>query len=544
MVGSLDFSELRDLFSILLLQVSMWGSDSFLVIGPSEPIVAMLGTDTVLPCRVSPAMNVESMELRWFRSQFSEAVYVYKDGMEQAGEQLVDFKGRAELVKDYITEGRVAVRIYGLRISDNGIYKCFFQKGSDYEEATLELKVIGLGSGPRVFMVGPEDKGIKLTCTGKGWFPQPEVQWTDARGEKIPSLSEDENQDDDGLFQIEASLIVRDSSKTEVSCSMKNPFFGQEQVETISIPESFFPRTSPWKGAFAVTFLLLGIFLSAVVFLALKERQEKKRVQEVQKEKEKESEAKELLKKELDRRKQLYQRDWRKAKLYADWRKEQFKAVAVTLDQDNAHKSLIISENRKQVSSKGNVPQDGDASVYQGQEESEAVFSVLGQNSFETGRYYWEVEVNIGTEAVPETKWAVGVCLNSVTRKGWFVESPEKGFWVLAYKEGEFKVPITSESLSPRQHHQRIGVFLDQEDGDLSFYNMLDGSHIFSFIGVTLHKTLHPYFSLQGAGTSVTICSTSDDTENCPDSSPNTSVTHLRSGDMGVPQEANRLLPA
>ncbi|XP_032194263.1 butyrophilin subfamily 1 member A1-like [Mustela erminea] len=544
MVGSLGFSALRDLFSFLLLQVSMWGSDSFLVIGPSEPIVAMLGTDTVLPCRVSPAMNVESMELRWFRSQFSEAVYVYKDGMEQAGEQLVDFKGRAELVKDYITEGRVAVRIYGLRISDNGIYKCFFQKGSDYEEASLELKVIGLGSGPRVFMVGPEDKGIRLTCTSKGWFPQPEVQWTDARGEKIPSLSEDENQDDDGLFQIEASLIVKDSSKTEVSCSMKNPFFGQEQVETISIPESFFPRTSPWKGAFAGTFLLLGIFLSAVVFLAWKERQEKKRVQEVQKEKEKESEAKELLKKELDRRKELYQRDWRKAKLYADWRKEQFKAVAVTLDSERLPGSLIISNNKKQVSLMGNVPRDGDASVDQGKEESEAVLSVLGQNSFETGRYYWEVEVNIGTEAGSETKWAVGVCLDSVTRDGWFVESPEKGFWVLTYKEGELKVPIASESLSPRQHPQRIGVFLDQEDGDLSFYNMLDGSHIFSFIGVTLHQTLRPYFSLQGAGTSVTICTTSDDTDNCPDSSPNTSVTHLRSGDMGVPQEANHLLLA
>lgn len=150
----------------------------------------------------------------------------------------------------------------------------------------------------------------------------------------------------------------------------------------------------------------------------------------------------------------------------------------------------------------------------------------------------------MGTKAGPETKWAVGVCLDSVTREGWFVESPEKGFWVLTYKEREFKVPTASESLSLRQHPQRIGVFLDQEDGDLSFYNMLDGSHIFSFLGVTLSTTLRPYFSLQGAGTSVTICSTSDDTENCPDSSPNTSVTHLRSGDMGVPQEANRLLPA
>ena len=121
----------------------LYSTDSFLVIGPSEPIFAMLGTDTVLPCRVSPAMSVENMELRWFRSQFSEAVYVYKDGTEQVEEQLVDFKGRAELVKDYINEGRVAVRIYSLRISDNGMYKCFFKKDNDFEEATLELKVVG-----------------------------------------------------------------------------------------------------------------------------------------------------------------------------------------------------------------------------------------------------------------------------------------------------------------------------------------------------------------------------------------------------------------
>lgn len=100
----------------------------------------------------------------------------------------------------------------------------------------MTISSLGLGSCPRVFIVGPEDTGIRLTCTGKGWFPQPEVQWKDATGEKISSLSEVETQDDDGLFQIEASLIVRDSSKREVSCYTKNPFFGQEQVETISIP--------------------------------------------------------------------------------------------------------------------------------------------------------------------------------------------------------------------------------------------------------------------------------------------------------------------
>ncbi|XP_006764420.1 PREDICTED: butyrophilin subfamily 1 member A1-like [Myotis davidii] len=539
-VGSLDFSLPRDLFSILLLQVSMWGSDSFTVLAPSEPIVALLGADTALPCRVAPAMSAEDMELRWFRSRFADAVYAYEDRVEQTEQQLVDFRGRAELVKDHIAEGRVAVRIRSVRVSDNGMYTCFFKKGNDFEEAILELKVIGLGSGPNVFMVGPEDGGIRLKCTGKRWFPQPEVQWKDVTGEKIPSLSEDKTQDDDGLFQIEASLVVRDSSWREVSCTMKNPFFGQEQVETIFIPEPFFPRTSPWKVAFAVTFLILGIFIGAVVFLTWKEQQERKRVQEAQEEKEKESQAKESLKKELDRRKELYNQDWRKAGLYADWRKEHFKAVAVTLDPDTAHTKLILSEDRTHVSSKENVSQNHDGPA---QQEQEDTFSVLGQNCFTAGRHYWEAEVKVGTGG-PGTRWALGVCSATVRREGWFVESPEKNFWVVAYKEGEIRVLTSqSEPLSLRQCPHKIGVFLDWEAGDVSFYNMDDGSHMYSFTRIQFCGILRPYFSLQGPGTSVAICTASDHTENCPDSSPKTSVTHSRSSDMGVPQEANSLLP-
>ncbi|TKC38443.1 hypothetical protein EI555_002545, partial [Monodon monoceros] len=415
--------------------------NSFLVIGPSEPIVAVLGADTVLPCRVSPAMSVENMEIRLFHSQFSDAVYVYQNGMEQAGEQLVDFKGRAELVKDYITEGRVAVRMTASGSQTMECTNVFFKK-----------EVISLGSGTHIFMVGPEDEGIRLKCTGKGWFPQPEIQWEDAKGEKIPSLAEDKTQDNDGLFQFEASLLVRDRSKTEVSCSMKNPFFGQEQV------------------AFVVTLVILGAFTGAVVYLAQNERQKKKKLSEVKKEKEKESKAK-------ARRKKLYQQDWRKAELYA---------VVFTLDPATALPNLILSESRKHIYSKESVSQNGDAPTHQEQGESEAIFSVLGKIFLTVERQYWEVE---------------------------------------------------RKPLSLRQHSCKIGVFLDWDAGNVSFYSMIDGSHIYPFTGITFCGTLHPYFSLQGAGASLTICAASDHTENCPDSSPKTSLTHLSNCDTSVPQE-------
>ncbi|XP_004617796.2 butyrophilin subfamily 1 member A1-like [Sorex araneus] len=538
MLDSLDFSLSRDLFTILLLQVTIWRSDSFLVIGPSEPIVAMLGAETVLPCRVSPAMSVENMELRWFRSQISETVYLYQNGMEQVEEQVVDFKGRTELVKDYITEGRVAVRIYSLQVSDNGIYKCLFKKGNDFEEATLELKVIGLGSGPHVSIVSPEDKGIRLRCTGKGWYPQPEVQWNNARGEKMPSLSEEETINEDGLYNIQASIIVEDSSNREVSCSLKNPFFGQEQVETISIPEPFFPRSSPWKAAFAVTFFLLGIFMCSVLLLAWKRLQEKKETRNIQEEKNKETQKRESLEKQLLQRKELYQQDWRKAQLYADWRKEQFKAVAVTLDPDGAHSNLNLSDDKTKVSMK-NAPQTSDTCTKQ--QQVETICSVLGKNSFKDGRYYWEVEVK--TEENTENRWALGVCSDTVKRKGWFIESTDRNFWVMGYEDGKFKVFSSKpEFLLLRQQPSRIGVFLDYDGGDLSFYNMNDGSHIYSFTEITFFGTLRPYFSLQGAVMFVITCLDSDHAENQSNSSQKTSAFNVSSNNMDVPQEATSLL--
>ncbi|XP_006163749.1 butyrophilin subfamily 1 member A1 [Tupaia chinensis] len=536
MRGSLDFSLPSNLFRILLFQVSMWVTDSFSVIGPLEPIVATLGKDTLLPCRVSPAMSVENMELRWFRSQFSEAVYVYQDGKEQVGEQLVDFKGRVELVKDHISEGRVAVRIRNLQVSDHGMYKCFFKKGSDFEEADLELKVIGLGSSPHILIVGLEDEGIKLTCKGQGWFPQPEVQWKNEKGEKIPTLSEKEIQDDDGLFQIESSLVVRDSSKRKVSCSIKTPFSEQEKVETISIPEPFFPRTSPWKVALAVTFPIFVICVFAALFWVRKEKQKYRIICKAKEEKEEESKAKELLKKELDRRKELYLQDWRKAKLYADWRKEQFQAVDVLLDPATAHPNLILSQNGRHVSTGHEVAENGGAPTHQGQ--SDTIFSVLGQNCLTAGRHYWEVEVNRGTEVESGTRWALGVCSQTVKREGWFKESPEKNFWVLAWEEGKIMIPTSKLEIPPlKQHPHRIGVFLDWDGGDVSFYNMLDGSHIYSFAGIVFNGVLCPYFSIQGAGASMTILLASDGIENCPDSSQKPS-------DTVVPQETKPLLPS
>nr|XP_045722099.1 butyrophilin-like protein 2 [Mirounga angustirostris] len=207
-------------------------TEEFVVIGSSDPIVAVLGGSITLPCRVSPAMSVENMELRWFRSKFSEAVFIYQNQQEQREEQLAQYTGRTSLVKDFLTRGEAAVRIHDVQAFDNGLYTCFFRKGSFYEEAGLELKVAGVGSAPQVHITG-----VRVVCMASGWFPKPQVQWRAVSGEKFLTFSETQAQDAEGLFTMEATLVVRHSSSGNVTCSVLNPILGQEKEVAIFIPD-------------------------------------------------------------------------------------------------------------------------------------------------------------------------------------------------------------------------------------------------------------------------------------------------------------------
>lgn len=55
-------------------------------------------------------------------------------------------------------------------------------------------------------------------------------------GVKLQSLTESHTQDEDGLFHVEASLVVTDSSLGNVTCSIQNPLSGQEKVSAIFLP--------------------------------------------------------------------------------------------------------------------------------------------------------------------------------------------------------------------------------------------------------------------------------------------------------------------
>jgi hypothetical protein len=93
--------------------------------------------------------------------------------------------------------------------------------------------------------------------------------------------------------------------------------------------------------------------------------------------------------------------------------------------------------------------------------------------------------------------WDVGICRDNVTRKGRVTMSPQYGFWTIRrYGEEFWAITSPETQLILREYPHRVGIFLDYEAGDVSFYNMIDGSHIFTFPQTTFQGVLRPLFRL------------------------------------------------
>ncbi|XP_062849721.1 E3 ubiquitin-protein ligase TRIM21-like [Trichomycterus rosablanca] len=168
-----------------------------------------------------------------------------------------------------------------------------------------------------------------------------------------------------------------------------------------------------------------------------------------------------------------------------DLKRIQQYAVDITLDPDTANSKLILSDDGKQVrhgDKRQNFPDS--------QERFISCPCVLGKQGFSSGRFYYEVQV------CRKTDWALGVTRVSTNKKGKVIISPKFGYWIVWLKnKTEYEAcdspPVL---LTLKQAPQKVGVFVDYEQGLVSFYDVDARSHIYSFTDQFFKGGLYPYF--------------------------------------------------
>ncbi|XP_071381478.1 E3 ubiquitin-protein ligase TRIM21-like [Centroberyx affinis] len=160
-------------------------------------------------------------------------------------------------------------------------------------------------------------------------------------------------------------------------------------------------------------------------------------------------------------------------------------AVDVTLDPHTAHPYLILSDDGKQVNC-GDVEKN----LPENPERFSPRTSVLGKQSFSSGRFYYEVQVK------GKTDWDLGVASGSINRKGQITLNPKNGYWTIWLRNGnEYEASAGPDvPLSLKTKPQRVGVFVDYEEGLVSFYDVGAAALIYSYTGCTFTEKLFPYF--------------------------------------------------
>ncbi|XP_047460307.1 E3 ubiquitin-protein ligase TRIM39 isoform X2 [Mugil cephalus] len=169
-------------------------------------------------------------------------------------------------------------------------------------------------------------------------------------------------------------------------------------------------------------------------------------------------------------------------------------AADVILDPKTNYPWLLISEDQRRV-------QEGlsAADLPYNSQRFDSWPCVVGWQGYSSGRHYWEVDLsNNGC-------WRIGVTAADSQRHGRFPMTPKQGFWALwrstkhfyACTKPETPLPV---SLVPR----RIGIYLDYEEGQISFYNAQDKSHIYTFTG-NFEGKLYPLFAPMDGRTLITI---------------------------------------
>ncbi|XP_035002314.2 zinc-binding protein A33-like [Hippoglossus stenolepis] len=148
--------------------------------------------------------------------------------------------------------------------------------------------------------------------------------------------------------------------------------------------------------------------------------------------------------------------------------------VNVLLDPDTAHCRLVLSDDGKQVRcTEGSGRKD-----IKRPNAFKKNFAVLGQRGLLSQRFYFEVLVS------QKTEW-----------RGELTRGPDCGLWAIWFLEKRFEAFSSPGVAVYRGKVERVGVFVDYDKGQISFYDVQTATLIYSFSDCLFTEELYPYLN-------------------------------------------------
>uniref|UniRef100_A0A8C9YTN9 Ig-like domain-containing protein n=1 Tax=Sander lucioperca TaxID=283035 RepID=A0A8C9YTN9_SANLU len=203
------------------------------VIAPSQPIVAFVGEDIILPCHLEPAMNAFDITTEWARPDLDPRfVLVWRDGVELESKKHSSYRGRTSLFTEELKHGNVSLKLSKVKISDEGTYRCFIPVLA--RASTVQL-VVGAVSPP-VIQSSKNLSAVVLQCESEGWYPEPEVLWLDGEGNLLSAGPTETLRGPDGLYTVSSRVAVEKRHNNNFTCRVQQQNINQTRETHVHVP--------------------------------------------------------------------------------------------------------------------------------------------------------------------------------------------------------------------------------------------------------------------------------------------------------------------
>ncbi|XP_059933193.1 butyrophilin-like protein 2 isoform X2 [Gadus macrocephalus] len=254
------FRPLMEVLFLLLISFSA---------GEAHTIRALVGDDVILSVDTKTSSDISKAVMEWSRSDLTpDIVHRGENGLTIYEDQNPAYRGRTMLSAEALDRGIISLKVFHVRLADEGNYTCLFKSTENMYSVHL---LVGAASSPVITLEDYTSSGLVLGCRAEGWYPQPKLSWWNADGHLLPAVTVTTTQDPDRLYNISSTLVVeRKSPNRPLTCRVHQELFNQTRETEWHHPENLFQDLAhPCRYFFGLLAASLVFLLVALVILAI-----------------------------------------------------------------------------------------------------------------------------------------------------------------------------------------------------------------------------------------------------------------------------------